>query len=263
MGENRVQAVSECPTCHGTTWKIENVTDRRDPARVRQAAVRCDCFYDRRKAQLLKGARIPERYPGGFDDFQIDFPGGTLERARFTAARMVQEYPREKAGLLFVGPVGVGKTHLACTTLRELILAGHSGLFYSYADLLTEIRNTYNDSGSRKFLTDPDGNRWETESQILNHVINVDVLLLDELGKVKASEWVLDKVREIIGGRYDKKRTTLVTTNFPLDPKPVSGKLAEIPLQDKVGADTVSRLREMCHIVEMEGSDYRHIVKRQ
>jgi len=148
-------------------------------------------------------------------------------------------------------------------TLRELILAGHSGLFYSYADLLTEIRNTYNDSGSRKFLTDPDGNRWETESQILNHVINVDVLLLDELGKVKASEWVLDKVREIIGGRYDKKRTTLVTTNFPLDPKPVSGKLAEIPLQDKVGADTVSRLREMCHIVEMEGSDYRHIVKRQ
>jgi DNA replication protein DnaC len=70
---------------------------------------------------------------------------------------------------------------------------------------------------------------------------------------------VLDKVREIIGGRYDKKRTTLITTNFPLDTK----EPTEIPLQEKIGADMVSRLREMCHIVEMEGQDYRHIVKRQ
>jgi DNA replication protein DnaC len=208
---------------------------------------------------LLKAARIPERYARGFNDFEIDSPGGSLERARFTAARMVQEYPGEKAGLLFVGRVGVGKTHLACATLRELVLAGHSGLFYSYADLLTEIRNSYNDNGAAKFFKDEDGNRWETESQILNHVINVDVLLLDELGKVKASEWVLDKIREIIGGRYDRKRTTLITTNFPLDPKEPS----EISLQEKIGADMASRLREMCHVVEMEGPDYRLVIKRQ
>jgi DNA replication protein DnaC len=206
---------------------------------------------------LLKAARIPERYTGGFGDYQIDFPGGTLERARFIAATMVQKYPEEKEGLLFMGPVGIGKTHLACAVLRELILARHSGLFYSYADLLAEIRNTYNDNGGLKYFTDPDGNRWETESQILNHVINVDVLLLDDLGKVKASEWVLDKVREIIGGRYDKKRTTLVTTNYPLDTKRAPGKPAEIPLKDKIGADMVSRLREMCRLVEMEGVDFR------
>jgi DNA replication protein DnaC len=255
--------VSECPQCHGSTWKIESVPGKRDPSRPREVAVRCDCFYDRRKEQLLRAARIPERYTGGFGDYQIDFQGGPLERARFTAAKMVQEYPAEKAGLLFVGPVGIGKTHLACATLRELVLAGHSGLFYSYPDLLTEIRRTYNDNGGLKHFTDPDGNRWETESQILSHVINVDVLLLDELGKVKASEWVLDKIREIIGGRYARKNTTLITTNFPLDPKQAPGKPAEIPLQEKIGADMVSRLREMCHIVEMEGSDYRHIVKRQ
>ncbi len=174
------------------------------------------------------------------------------------AMDMVKEYPLHRTGLMFVGPVGVGKTHLASAVLRELILKGASGLFYSYADLLTEIRNTYNDTGSVKYFKDTEGNNWETESQILNHVINVEVLLLDELGKVKASEWVLDKVREIIGGRYDKKRTTLVTTNFPLDPKVVPGKPAEIPLQDKIGADMVSRLREMCRLVRMEGADYRH-----
>jgi len=251
--------VSECPQCHGSTWKIESVPDKRDPSRSREVAIRCDCFYQRRQAQLLKAARIPERYAGGFGDYQIDYPGGSLERARFTAAKMVEEYPGEKAGLLFVGPVGIGKTHLACAALRELVLAGHSGLFYSYADLLTEIRNSFNDNGGLKYFTDPDGNRWETESQILNHVINVEVLLLDELGKVKASEWVLDKIREIIGGRYAKKHTTLITTNYSLDQK----KPKDILLQEKIGEDMVSRLREMCHVVEMEGSDYRHIVKRQ
>src|SRR5580765_3451802 len=88
--------VSECPQCHGSTWKIESVPGKRDPSRPREVAVRCDCFYDRRKEQLLRAARIPERYTGGFGDYQIDFQGGPLERARFTAAKMVQEYPAEK-----------------------------------------------------------------------------------------------------------------------------------------------------------------------
>lgn len=253
------ESATECPVCHGSTWKREKVPSKRDPARLNYVAVRCDCFYESRTGRLLKAARIPERYTGGFGDYQIDFPGGPLERARFTAAKMVQEYPTEKAGLLFVGPVGIGKTHLACATLRELVLAGYSGLFYSYADLLTEIRNSYNDNGGLKYFTDPDGNRWETETQILNHVINVEVLLLDELGKVKATDWVLDKIREIIGGRYAKKNTTLITTNYPLDQK----KPKDILLQEKIGEDMVSRLREMCNIVEMEGTDYRLIVKRQ
>jgi DNA replication protein DnaC len=252
--------MSECPQCLGSTWKRESVPDKRDPSRLRTVAVRCDCFLEGRRSSLLRAARIPERYSGGLDEYQVDFPGAdiSLAKARLAAATMVLEYPLQKAGLMFVGSVGIGKTHLAGAVLRELIVnKGASGLFYSYADLLTEIRNSYTDNGTLKYFKDEDGNRWETESQILNHVINVDVLLLDELGKVKASEWVLDKVREIIGGRYDKKGTTLITTNFPLDPRHSS----EIPLQEKIGADMVSRLREMCHLVLMEGTDYRRSQK--
>ncbi len=250
--------MSECPHCHGTELKVVNVPSKIHPSRMREVLVNCDCFYAKRKTRLLKAARIPERYAG---EYKLHFHGENQSRntAEFIASKMIEEYSAGSAGLLFVGPVGIGKTHLACAVLQSLIAKGYTGLFYSYADLLTEIRNTYNDTGSAKYFMDEDGNRWETESQILNHVTNVDVLLLDELGKVKASEWALDKVREIIGGRYNKKRTTIATTNYPLDSK----REAEVTLQAKIGDDMVSRLREMCRIVEMEGPDYRHIVKRQ
>lgn len=252
-----------CPICNNEPWVGKEVPDERRPGKTTQIFVRCECFHEKRKAALLKQARVPERYINGFAEYEPNFNGAglSLGLAKNVAVKFVEGYAARCAGLLFVGPLGVGKTHLACSALLELVRKGIPGLFYSYADLLTEIRNTYNDTGSAKYVTDEDGNRWETESQILNHVINVEVLLLDELGKVKASDWVLDKIREIIGGRYDKQRTTLVTTNFPLEAKRTPGTPAQILLQDKIGADMVSRLREMCRVVPMDGIDFRTNVK--
>src|SRR5579871_4741565 len=90
--------VSECPQCQGSTWKMQMVPDKRDPARLREVAARCDCFYEDRKARLLKGARIPQRYAGGFEDFQTHFAGSdpSLESAKMFAMEMVREYPMEK-----------------------------------------------------------------------------------------------------------------------------------------------------------------------
>ncbi len=255
-----------CAQCQDAdSWIYKQIPDELHPGKTRTVVERCECFYDKRRAALHKRSRIPEQYSNGFSEYKENYYGAdpSLGMAKLTAMRMMNEYPSEKAGLLFIGPLGVGKTHLACSVLRGLIDKGISGLFYSYADLLSEIRATYNDTGSAKYFIDEDGNRWETESQILNHVINVEVLLLDELGKVKATDWVLDKIREIIGGRYDKKRTTLITTNFPLTaPQRAPGVGAQILLQEKIGADMVSRLREMCTLVEMRGIDYRSRVNR-
>jgi DNA replication protein DnaC len=249
----------ECPICGGTLWK--KIADPRQAGR--EVAVRCDCFMEKRIKLLLSRARIPDRYDTDFAEYETDFPSAdrSLTAAKLAVMSMAERYPAESEGVLLVGPCGIGKTHLACSLLRALIGKGFAGLFYSYADLLTEIRNTYNDNGSAKYWTDESGNRWETESQILNHVINVEVLLLDELGKVKASDWALDKIREIIGGRYDKRRTTIVTTNFPLSQQRTPGGAVPILLQDKIGVDMVSRLREMCRVIEMSGNDFRQRIK--
>jgi DNA replication protein DnaC len=249
--------VIECAKCSDMGWKKITVPGKAD------RFTRCDCFLEKRKGLLLKQGRIPERYAHGFSEFATDFPSASpsLGISKLAAIKFVEEYPASREGLLFVGPLGVGKTHLACSALRELVAKGVPVLFYSYADLLTEIRNTYNDNGAAKYVTDDEGNHWDTESQILNHVINVEVLLLDELGKVKASDWVLDKIREIIGGRYAKQRTTLATTNFPLAAQRAPGGPPPILLQDKIGADMVSRLREMCRVIPMDGIDFRQRVK--
>jgi DNA replication protein DnaC len=221
---------------------------------------RCDC----RKAELATrcwaNARIPRRYEHcSLADFDIHFPGAdaTLARARLAAGRFVEEYPLETTGLIFLGPVGVGKTHLAVSILRELTAKGIGCLFYDYRELLKEIQNSYNPSVQT------------TELAILRPVFEAEVLALDELGAVKPTEWVWDTVSHILNTRYNNKRTTIITTNFPdlppagLEPELTAARRAarEETLGDRIGERMRSRLAEMCRKVEMRGGDFRQKVQ--
>ena len=110
---------------------------------------------------------------------------------------------------------------------------------------------------------------------VLRPVFEAEVLLLDELGAMKTSEWVWDTVSLILNTRYNEKRTTLITTNFPdLPPGALAGprssfSQAELTraaardetLGDRIGERMRSRLHEMCRIVEMQGKDFRLRVK--
>src|SRR5437899_6084476 len=103
----------------------------------------------------------------------------------------------------------VGKTHLAVGIIKELILSKGIGcLFYDYRELLKEIQNSYNESVRA------------TELEVLRPVFETEILVLDELGAVKPTEWVWDTVSLILNTRYNDNRTTLITTNF--DDKPAS-----------------------------------------
>ena len=100
-----------------------------------------------------------------------------------------------------------GKTHLAVGITKELILnKGISCLFYDYRELLKEIQNSYNATVQT------------TELDVLRPVFETDVLVLDELGAVKPTEWVWDTVSLILNTRYNDNRTTIITTNFEDQP---------------------------------------------
>jgi DNA replication protein DnaC len=167
----------------------------------------------------------------------------------------VQEFdPRDGRGLLLVGGIGTGKTHLAVGILKELIASrGSACLFCDYRELLKQIQNSYNDSVQA------------TELQVLRPVFEAEVLLLDELGAVKPSEWVWDTVSLILNTRYNDNRTTIITTNFPDEPaasvtrslSPARAAAREETLGDRIGERMRSRLHEMCRIVKMDGPDFR------
>src|SRR6476661_2391500 len=163
-----------CPLCDGTGWKsMVQHGDRR--------VTRCDCRLKARAQSLLESARIPKRYEHcELPSFTTDFPGAhpSLALAHIAASKFAQEYdPTEGTGLLLIGAIGTGKTHLGVGILKELVLnRGVACLFYDYRELLKQIQNSYNASVQA------------TELDVLRPVFDVEVLVLDELGAVRPSE---------------------------------------------------------------------------
>lgn len=241
-------AVEVCPICEGTGWRML-------PSGANQRVTRCQCRIKARCEALLPAARIPKRYEHcELSSFTVDFPAAhaSLALAHIAASKFADEYdPRDGTGLLIIGKIGVGKTHLAVGVMKELILnRGIACLFYDYRELLKEIQNSYNASVQA------------TELDVLRPVFDAEVLILDELGAVKPTEWVWDTVSLILNTRYNDNRTTIITTNFP-DGPPGSGLSAarsaarEETLGDRIGERMRSRLHEMCRIIIMDGQDFR------
>jgi DNA replication protein DnaC len=252
-------ATEVCPLCAGSGWKAV-------PDAPERGVTRCDCQLRARADALFTGAHIPKRYEHcELSNFTADFPGAdpSIALAHIAAARFVQEFdPRDGQGLLVVGGIGTGKTHLAVGIVKELVTKyGIACLFCDYRELLKQIQNSYNDSVQA------------TELQVLRPVFDADVLVLDELGAVKPSEWVWDTVSLILNTRYNDNRTTIITTNFPDEPAAGTGgpdvsrrSLAfaatrRETLGDRIGERMRSRLHEMCRIVRMEGADFRQKFK--
>jgi DNA replication protein DnaC len=248
-----------CSLCGGTGWKtaLPGPGEASNGSKERRVT-RCDCRLRERAHSLLTGARIPRRYEHcELSSYTTDFPGAhsSLALAHVTASRFAQEYdPRDGMGLLIIGKIGTGKTHLAVGIIKELILdRGISCLFYDYRELLKEIQNSYNAAVQT------------TELDVLRPVFDTDVLVLDELGAVKPTEWVWDTVSLILNTRYNDNRTTIITTNFEDQPaagvngsvSPARGASRAETLGDRIGERMRSRLHEMCRVITLEGGDFR------
>lgn len=218
----------------------------------------CACRERLRAALLLKHAAIPKRYEHcTLDSYEPGFNKAdqSLAVACMMARNFVTGYPvtTEGRGLLLTGRMGVGKTHLAVGILHALILEkGVRGLFCDYRELLKRIQESYNPRVS------------STELQILEPVFDAEVLVLDELGAQKPTDWVWDTVALILNSRYNDKRTTLITTNYPNIPALAvrPDKSTEEGLGDRIGERMRSRIAEMCVEVEMRGDDLRQTVKK-
>jgi DNA replication protein DnaC len=247
-----VKAATEiCPLCAGSGWKLV-------PGAPERGVTRCDCQLRARADAMFAAARIPKRYEHcELSNYEFEGSQLHLAPARMAACRFVEEYPVDKTGLLLVGMIGTGKTHLAVGIAKSLIREkGIPCLFYDYRELLKEIQNSYNSSVQT------------TELALLKPVFDAEVLVLDELGAVRPSEWVWDTVSLILNTRYNDNRTTIITTNFSDEPAAAVARslsparaARDETLGDRIGERMRSRLHEMCRIVRMDGADFRQKIR--
>jgi DNA replication protein DnaC len=255
MHSSMKESAELCPLCNDTGWKA--VIQDRD-----RRVTRCDCRLKGRAALLMKAARIPARYEHcELSEFDTQFDGAhpSLQKALLGARRFLEDYPVDRTGLVLTGPVGTGKTHLAVGIMKELIRTKQIDCkFYEYRDLLKEIQNSYDPSVS------------SSENSILKPVFECEILVIDEIGAMRSTEWVEEMVGFVLNTRYNDQKTVVLTTNFPDLPAatpPKQGEAVDVfqakmaarrhTLGDRLTDRMRSRLHEMCRFLNMDGPDVR------
>jgi DNA replication protein DnaC len=228
-----------CPLCDDTGWRPADEGPEAGPRRV----VRCDCWRENLGRRRLSEAGIPKRYQhctlANFTAYNE-----SLERVVARAKQIAEAFPIVSRGIFLEGQPGVGKTHVAVAVLKQVIqTSGARGLFYDTRDLLRVIRSTY-DPAIRT-----------TELEVLRPVMTADLLVLDDLGAEKTSEWVDETMNLIVNTRYNERRLTIFTSNFPDIPDDTDPN----SLLFRIGSRMRSRLHEMCEFEVMDGADYREL----
>lgn len=166
------------------------------------------------------------------------------KHAHEAGRRFIENFGKDninKYGLFIAGNIGVGKSFLAFCIANYLILKGHSVIVTTPEDLLNNIKHSY-DKGN------------QSEFEILKIYKDVDLLILDDIGKEELTEWGLAKLNNILYYRHENFKSVILTTNYndELLIKRIS------PSDDTLTASAIlDRLYQTCSAIIITGKSWR------
>lgn len=211
----------------------------------------CDCTLLDRRVALYNAAAIPARFSGKWIE-DIEELDRSQKELKYALLKHRDTFTPGDRGFLIWGASGVGKTHAVCGLLAYLTLEhAVSCRYVDFMQLLYDLKQAYAQ------------NRWE--SDLVSPLLAVDVLVIDELGKGRNTEWELSILDELISARYNAHKTLHCTSNYPPEQTAPPGESPSVDgglrlpgsLQERLGERIYSRLHEMCRFVQVSGEDYR------
>lgn len=214
-----------CPECDTDGYRIEG-----------NMAIPCKCLKQRQLYHSLLDSEIPPKhFHSTLENFQEI--GDRYRMIKVSAGRFIKNFNPGCTGFLFTGKTGCGKTHIAASILKELIFKGYKGFFTNTVRLLLYIR-----SAQFNFK------KFDELNDFMEKLTSQDILVMDDLGAEKTTEWTQERLYTIINTLYDNNKTIIVTSNSSLP-----------EMADRLGERTVSRLCEMCFHDQNQfpGKDFR------
>ena len=229
-----------CKNCKGDTCQrnfnepILIWNDGKATLEHRYCTVRHKYFKQLQLEKRVTSSEIPQRYHGKtFEDYiETDSNKDALDCAKWIL-------DNNEFGLLITGGCGCGKTMLSAIIANESIKRGRTVLFATVPDLLNNIKRKFNSESGTE--------------DIVKSIKNVDVLVLDDFGVEKMTDWVAETLFTIINERYNNQRQTIITSNLTVQAMEsnLNGEYSE------TGTRIISRIRSMCKRVEIKGKDWR------
>lgn len=209
----------------------------------------CNCkqTVEKRMNSRLQFANIPENFKDvKFSNYEVNIFNDEADTKKSLEALKAAQYyvdnfdemKKDGKGLYFYSACkGSGKTRLALSIANELIEKSVMVKFTTSLQILNEIKNTYNQNNNEY---------CPSEKRLIEQIISAEVLIIDDFGTEKGSDWVNEKFYDIINGRYMGKKPTIITANYSID---------DIKYDERI----VDRVREMCYKIPFPNTSIRKL----